>query len=146
MEKNRNKAGVTISDGCDGILDIDASSENTVTIDATVTGEEKRLVRRWGDLRYVQAGIWGEQYSQADSMKYLELCDKYSIGWMRKHKPPAGRKTRLRAWQLLMLMAHEVRLWRQKCFCVTFDKSNKTYSASDFACRLVFDWNMIRCE
>lgn len=40
-EKNRNKAGVTISDGCDGILDIDASSENTVTIGATVTGEEK---------------------------------------------------------------------------------------------------------
>ena len=56
-EKNRNKAGVTISDGCDGILDIDADSENTVTIDATVTGEEKRLVKRWGDLEYVQVGI-----------------------------------------------------------------------------------------
>lgn len=80
------------------VFNIDASSENTVTIDATVTVEEKRLVRRWGDLRYVQAGIWGEQYSQADSMKYLELCDKYSIDWMRKYKPPAGRKTRLRAW------------------------------------------------
>ena len=65
---------------------------------------------------------------------------------LRKYKPPAGRKTRLRAWQLLMLMAHEVRLWRQKCFCVTFDKSNKTYSASDFACWLVFGWNMIRWE
>lgn len=35
---------MTISDGCDGILDIDASSENTVTIGATVTGEEKRLI------------------------------------------------------------------------------------------------------
>ena len=82
---------------------------------------------------------------QADSVEYLGLYDKYFIGWLRKYKPPAGRKTRLRAWQLLMLMAHEVRLWRQKCFCVTFDKSNKTYSASDFACRLVFGWNMIRC-
>lgn len=48
---------MTISDGCDGILDIDASSENIVAIDATVTGEEKRLVKRWGDLEYVQAGI-----------------------------------------------------------------------------------------
>jgi len=26
-------------------------------------------------------------------VKYLELCDKYFIGWMRKYKPPAGRKT-----------------------------------------------------
>lgn len=33
---------------------------------------------------------------QADSVECLELCDKYSIGWMRKYKPPAGRKTRLR--------------------------------------------------
>ncbi len=41
VEKNRNKAGVTISDGCDGILYIDADSENTVTIDATVTREKK---------------------------------------------------------------------------------------------------------
>lgn len=56
-EKNRNEAGVTISDGCNGILYIDADSENTVTIDATVTGEEKRLVRHWGDLEYVQARI-----------------------------------------------------------------------------------------
>lgn len=40
-EKNRNKEGVTKSDGCDGILDIGASSENTVTIGATDTGEEK---------------------------------------------------------------------------------------------------------
>ena len=56
-EKNRNKAGVTINDGCDGILYIGADSENTVTIVATVTGEEKRLVKRWGDLEYVQAGI-----------------------------------------------------------------------------------------
>ena len=40
-EKNGNKAGVTISDGCDGVLYIDADSENTVTIDATVTGEKK---------------------------------------------------------------------------------------------------------
>lgn len=39
-EKNRNKAGVTISDG---ILYIGDGSKNTVT------GEEKRLVRRWGD-------------------------------------------------------------------------------------------------
>lgn len=39
---------------------------------------------------------------QAVSMEYLELCDKYSIGWVRRYKPPAGRKTRLRAWQLLM--------------------------------------------
>lgn len=57
VKKSRNKKGVTISDGCDGILDIYASSENTVTIDATVTGEEKRLARRWGDLEYVQVGI-----------------------------------------------------------------------------------------
>ena len=34
-ERNRNKAGVTISDGCDGILYIGVDSENTVTIDAT---------------------------------------------------------------------------------------------------------------
>lgn len=57
MEKNRNKAGVTISDGCDGILDIDASSENIVAIGATVTGSEKRLVRRWGNSGYVQVRI-----------------------------------------------------------------------------------------
>lgn len=50
-EKNRNKAGATISDGCDGILYIGDDSENTVT------GEEKKLVKRWGDLEYVQAGI-----------------------------------------------------------------------------------------
>lgn len=39
---------------------------------------------------------------RAASVEYLELCDKYPIGWMRRYKPPAGRKTRLRAWQLLM--------------------------------------------
>ena len=55
--RNKNKVGVTISDGCDGILYIGADSENTVTIVATVTGEEKRLVKRWGDLEYVQTGI-----------------------------------------------------------------------------------------
>ena len=55
--RNKNKVGVTISDGCDGILYIGADSENTVTIVATVTGEETRLVKRWGDLEYVQAGI-----------------------------------------------------------------------------------------
>ena len=55
--RNKNKVGVTISDGCDGILYIGADSENTVTIVATVTGEEKRLVKRWGDLEYAQAGI-----------------------------------------------------------------------------------------
>ncbi|OKZ74308.1 MAG: hypothetical protein BHV87_08895 [Clostridiales bacterium 36_14] len=33
----------------------------------------------------------------------------------------------------------------KSAFAFTFDKSNKTYSASDFACRLVFGWNMIRC-
>ena len=27
--------------------------------------------------------------SQADSVEYLELCHKYSIGWMRKYKPPS---------------------------------------------------------
>lgn len=58
---------MTISDGCDGILDIDADSENIVTIDATVTGEEKRLVRRWGDSGYVQV----REDSRADSVKYL---------------------------------------------------------------------------
>lgn len=31
---------VTISDGCDGILYIGADSENTVTIDTTVTDSE----------------------------------------------------------------------------------------------------------
>lgn len=40
--------------------------------------------------------------SRADSVKCLEMYDKYFIGWLRKYKPPAGRKTRLRAWQLLM--------------------------------------------
>ena len=40
-EKNRSKAGVTISDGCDGILYIGADSKNTDTIDATVTGSER---------------------------------------------------------------------------------------------------------
>lgn len=39
---------------------------------------------------------------QAVSVEYLELCHKYFIGCLRKYKPPAGRKTRLRAWQLLM--------------------------------------------
>ncbi len=57
VKRSSNKKGVTISDGCDGILDIYVSSENTVTIDAIVTGDEKRLVRRWGDLEYVQVGI-----------------------------------------------------------------------------------------
>ena len=33
---------------------------------------------------------------RAASVEYLELCDKYSIGWMRRYKPPAGRKTCLR--------------------------------------------------
>lgn len=33
---------------------------------------------------------------RADSVEYLEMCDKYSIGWMRRYKLPAGRKTRLR--------------------------------------------------
>lgn len=41
--------------------------------------------------------------SQADSMKYLKLCDKYFIGWLRKYKPPAGRKTRLRVAFLMGL-------------------------------------------
>ena len=40
---------------------------------------------------------------RAVSVEYLELCDKYFIGCLRKYKPPAGRKIRLRAWQLLML-------------------------------------------
>lgn len=57
VNRSRDKKGVTISDGCNGILYIDADSENTVTIDATVTGDGKRLVRRWGDLEYVQARI-----------------------------------------------------------------------------------------
>lgn len=39
--RNENKAGVTISDGCDGILYIGGDSENTVTIDATVARERK---------------------------------------------------------------------------------------------------------
>ena len=39
---------------------------------------------------------------RADSVEYLEMYDKCFIGWLRKYKPPAGRKTRLRAWQLLM--------------------------------------------
>lgn len=51
VNRSRDKKGVTISDGCNGILYIDADSENTVT------GEEKRLVRRRGDLECVQAGI-----------------------------------------------------------------------------------------
>ena len=76
--------------------------------------------------------------SQADSMKYLKLCDKYFIGWLRKYKPPAGRKTRLRVCTF-------VGVADRSAFAFTFDKSNKTYSASDFACRLVFGWNMIRC-
>lgn len=41
--------------------------------------------------------------SQADSVEYLELCDKYSIGWMRKYKPPAGRKTRVRVAFLMVV-------------------------------------------
>lgn len=77
--------------------------------------------------------------SRADSVEYLELCDKYFIGWMRNYKPPAGRKTRLR---VCIFDAAGVK----SAFAFTFDKSNKTYSASDFACRLVFGWNMIRWE
>lgn len=30
------------------------------------------------------------------------MYDKYFISCLRKYMPPAGRKTRLRAWQLLM--------------------------------------------
>ena len=41
--------------------------------------------------------------SRADSVEYLKLCDKYFIGWMRKYKPPAGRKTRLRVAFLMGL-------------------------------------------
>ena len=75
---------------------------------------------------------------QADSVECLELCDKYSIGWLRKQAPGRAQNP------LAGLAAFDAE--RQKCFCVTFDKSNKTYSASDFACRLVFGWNMIRCK
>ena len=63
---------------------------------------------------------WGAGYvCRAASVECLELCDKYSIGWTaevrstlrfgrciadihRMSCTPAGRKTRLRAWQLLM--------------------------------------------
>ena len=40
---------------------------------------------------------------QADSVEYLGLYDKYFIGWLRKYKPPAGRKTRLRVAFLMGL-------------------------------------------
>ena len=53
-----------------------------------------------------------------------------------RKKPPAGRKTRLAG---LGTFDTECR----KCFCVTFGKSNKTYSAADFALGLVFGWNII---
>ncbi len=39
VKRNRNKTGVTICDGCDGILYIGDDSENTV---ATVTENERR--------------------------------------------------------------------------------------------------------
>ncbi len=76
--------------------------------------------------------------SRAGSVKYLELCDKYFIGWLRKQAPGRAQNP------LAGLAAFDAE--RQKCFCVTFDKSNKTYSASDFACRLIFGWNMVYCE
>ena len=49
---------------------------------------------------------WGykvREDSRADSVEYLELCGKYSISRMRKYKPPAGRKTRLRVAFLMGL-------------------------------------------
>lgn len=85
VKRNRNKAGVTINDGCDGILYIAADSENIVTIDATVTGDEKRMVRRWEVWNMCRRGYKVWEDSRADSVKYLELCDKYFIGWMRKY-------------------------------------------------------------
>lgn len=92
-EKNRNKAGVTISDGYDGILYISADSENIVTIDATVTGEEKRLVRRWRDLEYVEAGDIGCGRIAEQTEWNIWSCETNiaSVGCGRK--PPAGRKT-----------------------------------------------------
>lgn len=94
--------------------------------------------------------------SRADSVEYLELCDKYFIGWTagtrsplrfgrcitdirRMSYTPAGRKTRLRVAFLMGLPA-------KNAFEFTFVKSNKTYSASDFAFQLVFGRNMIRWE
>lgn len=46
---------MTISDGCDGILYIGADSENTVTIDATVTAMKERLIVMVGRLGYNSA-------------------------------------------------------------------------------------------
>ena len=52
-----------------------------------------------------QRGIFGvvRQIFHRLAAEYLELCDKYSIGWLRKYKPPAGRKTRLRVAFLMGL-------------------------------------------
>lgn len=49
--------------------------------------------------------------------------------------PRQGAKPACR-FAFLMLQASKVLL-------LTFDKSNKTYSTSDFACRLVFGRNMV---
>lgn len=78
---------MTISDGCDGILDIDVDSENIVTIDTTVTGEEKSWLNGgeiWCMCRW-EYKVWND--SRADSVEYLELCDKHSSGWLRKQAP-----------------------------------------------------------
>lgn len=46
---------MTICDGCDGILYISDDSENTVTIDATVTAMKERLIVMVGRLGYNSA-------------------------------------------------------------------------------------------
>lgn len=74
-EKNRNKEGVTKSDGCNGILDINASSENTVT------GEEKGWLDGGEICDMCRRGYKAWEDSRAVSVEYLALYDKYFIGW-----------------------------------------------------------------
>ncbi len=99
-EKNRNKAGVTISDGCDGIWYISADSKNTVT---TVTGKEKRPVRRWGDLEYIQEGMWGVGGQPSRQLEIFVAVRQIFHRLDFVSKPPAGRKTRLRVAFLMGL-------------------------------------------
>lgn len=81
------------------------SGEHTLLWESGICAGEDMKKAEQAYRRYITAVEfrWVAVYvCQAVRVEYLELCDKYSIGWLWKYKPPAGRKTRLRAWQLLM--------------------------------------------
>ncbi len=101
-EKNRNKAGVTISDGCDGILCISANGENTVTIDATVTRDEKDWLDSGEIWNMCRRGYKAGRRAEQSAWNIWRCTTNISSAVCRS-KPPAGRKTRLRVAFLMGL-------------------------------------------